>query len=312
VESATGVTLSRAQGAEIESRQIPGVSLFVTDFRDFEPVAPFDAVISICMMEHIATPEEARAGRHIDLYRDYFRRVHAWTTPGAWVSLQTIIRDRVPRDPQDLRDVVWVTRHIFPGGLSLRIEDVILSVGPYWEIMQMQTRREDYGKTCECWLSRLRGHEGHIRRNWGDAVFEDYERYLGNCVRSFARRYQSLAQFALKRIDSNWEDSTVMHKMSEREIRDTIGGVVARFAPRKSRVFQDASGERITLSALGLDSMAILELVMEIEKATGVTFDDHELVRIDDLVGLVRLVESKQGNKSYRSDSDARLGDDKW
>ena len=89
------------------------------------------------------------------------------------------------------------------GGLSLRMEDVIQSVGPYWEITQMRTRREDYRKTCECWLNRLRKHEGHIRRNWGNTVFEDYERYLAICVRSFARRYQSLAQFTLKRIDAN-------------------------------------------------------------------------------------------------------------
>ena len=201
VRSATGITLSRAQGEEIEKRAIPGVSLRVTDYRQFEPAALFDAVISICMMEHIATPDEARAGRHIDLYRDYFRRVHAWTTPGAWFSLQTILRDRVPRDPQDLRDVVWVTHHIFPGGLSLRMEDVVQSVSPYWEIIEVRTRREDYRRTCECWLSRLRGHEAHIRRNWGDAVFEDYDRYLRTCVNAFAKRYQSLAQFALKRID---------------------------------------------------------------------------------------------------------------
>lgn len=102
----------------------------------------------------------------------------------------------------------------------------------------------------------------------------------------------------------------VIHRMSEREIRDAIGGVVTRFAPRKSRVLQEASGERIALSALGLDSMTILELVMEIEKATGVTFDDHELVRIDDLMGLVRLIEFKQGRSRDRSDSDAWLGDD--
>jgi cyclopropane-fatty-acyl-phospholipid synthase len=201
VWSATGLTLSRAQGAEIEKRQIPGVSLLVKDYRDFEPAAPFDAVISICMMEHVATPEQAREGRHIELYRDYFRRVHAWTTPGAWFSLQTILRDRVPRDPQDLRDVVWVTREIFPGGLSLRLEDVVRSVGPYWEIIAVHTRRDDYQRTCESWLSRLRGHEAHIRDTWGDAVFEDYDRYLRTCVMSFAKRYQSLAQFALKRID---------------------------------------------------------------------------------------------------------------
>jgi cyclopropane-fatty-acyl-phospholipid synthase len=201
VRQATGITLSRAQGAEIERRQIPGLSLTVGDYRDFNPAERFDAVISICMMEHIATPAQARAGEHLELYRDYFRRVHRWTTPGSWFGLQTILRDRVPRDPDDLRDVAWVTTDIFPGGISLRLEDVVRSVSPYWEIMEVRLRREHYQRTCQIWRERLLAHEGQVRRTWGDRVFEDYDRYLRTCVRSFERHYQSLAQFSLRRID---------------------------------------------------------------------------------------------------------------
>jgi cyclopropane-fatty-acyl-phospholipid synthase len=201
VRQATGITLSVAQGTEIRERALPGVEVVVGDYRDYVPSVTYDAVISICMMEHIATPEQARAGQHIELYRDYFRRVHGWTRPGAWFGLQTILRDRLPRDPRDLRDVVWVTEEIFPGGISLRLEDVVRSVGPYWEIMEVQTRREHYQKTCACWLERLRRHERKICDTWGRQLFLDYERYLDTCVRSFARHYQSLAQFALRRID---------------------------------------------------------------------------------------------------------------
>jgi cyclopropane-fatty-acyl-phospholipid synthase len=201
VKECTGITLSRAQHAEIERRAIPGVKAHCVSYLDFQPEEKFDAVTSICMMEHIATPEQARAGEHIALYRDYFRRVWEWTNPGAHFGLQTILRNRVPRNRDHLRDVGWVTREIFPGGLSLRLEDVVMAVNPYWEILEIQTRREHYGKTCAEWLRRLRHHEAEIRERWGGKVFEDYDRYLSTCVTAFENHYQSLAQYVLRRID---------------------------------------------------------------------------------------------------------------
>ena len=201
VKDATGITLSRSQHAEIERRNMAGAKAYVCDYRDFEPEEKFDAVISICMMEHIATPEEAREGKHIAAYRDYFKRAWQWTNPGSWFGLQTILRNRVPRNKKDLEDIGFVTYKIFPGGLSLRLEDVIKAVNPYWEVMEVQTRREHYGKTCAEWQRRLRLNEDLIRSKWGDEVYDDYDRYLGTCVTGFDKHYQSLAQYALRRID---------------------------------------------------------------------------------------------------------------
>ena len=201
VKEAVGITLSREQHREITERGLPRASAMVTDYRDFRPDEKFDAVISICMMEHIATPEEVRDGEHIRAYRDYFKKAHQWTNPGAWFGLQTILRNRVPRNRQHLRDLGWVTTDIFPGGLSLRLEDIIQAVNPYWEVMEVQTRREHYEKTCAEWLRRMRHHEELIRSKWGDKVFDDYDRYLSTCVTAFQNHYQSLAQYALRRID---------------------------------------------------------------------------------------------------------------
>ncbi len=67
--------------------------------------------------------------------------------------------------------------------------------------MEIQTQREHYGKTCAEWLRRLRHHEGLIRERWGDTVFDDYDRYLRTCVTGFEKHDQSLAQYALRRID---------------------------------------------------------------------------------------------------------------
>src|SRR5690606_20762038 len=123
-----------------------------------------------------------------------------WTNPGAHFALQTILRNRVPRIKQDLVDINWLTYAIFPGGLSLRLEDVVKAVNPYWEIKHIRVDRVDYQKTCAEWLRRMRDHETTVRAQWGDQVFDDYDRYLRTCVRGFEMHYQSLARYELHRI----------------------------------------------------------------------------------------------------------------
>jgi len=202
VAEAHGITLSSAQADYCKTHAVEGMSASLCNYLDYEPPTRFDSVLCICMMEHIATPEQAREGAHIQRYRDFFRRVHSWTESEAWFGLQVILRDRVPRAGGDLQNVNWTTHNIFPGGLSLRIEDVVRAVGPYWEIMEIRTRRSDYQKTTSAWLDRLIANEGLIRERWGLHAFEDYRRYLGTCVRAFEERYQSLGQFSLRRINS--------------------------------------------------------------------------------------------------------------
>lgn len=201
VKRAVGVTLSSAQAAEVNERKLPGVQCIDADFMKWETDDKFDAVISICMMDHLCSPEEARKGKAVDIYREYFRRVHALTKPGSWFGLQTILRNRTPRRGKDLEDVFFVTKEIFPGGLNPRLEDIIQAVNPYWEVMSVYQRREHYGRTTGEWLNRLRQHESTIRDKWGDKVFDDYERYLDTCVRCFDKHYSSLAQYELRRID---------------------------------------------------------------------------------------------------------------
>lgn len=201
VRDVHGITLSSAQHAEIKRRAIPGVTASCVSYLDYQPPVKFDSIISICMMEHIVTPAEARAGKAIDMYRNYFRLAHSWTKPGAWFGLQTILRNRVPRIAADVRDIGWVTYEIFPGGITPRLEEIISAVNPYWEVIEVKTRRLDYKRTCEHWLQRLRKHEELIKERWGKKLFTDYERYLSTCVRGFELHYQSLAQYSLQRID---------------------------------------------------------------------------------------------------------------
>lgn len=201
VKDVTGITLSRAQYCEIQAKSIPGLSVECASYTDYQPKEKFDGVISIGMFEHVATPEQARTGEHISIYRDYFRRVWEWTNPGSWFALQSVISFRVPRNRHAVREISWVTSTIFPGAITPRLEAIVASVNPYWEVMQVKTRREHYAKTTAEWLRRLKSHEALIRQRWGDEKFDEYDRYLSACVMAFEKGYQSLVQIALRRVD---------------------------------------------------------------------------------------------------------------
>jgi cyclopropane-fatty-acyl-phospholipid synthase len=196
-----GFTLSTAQWEYCVGRKIPRATLSCENYLDYQPARKFDAVMSICMIEHVATPEETREGKHLDLYRDYFRRAWEWTRPGARFGLQTITRNRVPRSRNDLDDLRHATYLIFPGGITPRVEDIVIAVNPYWEVMECHGMREHYQRTTEHWRTRLRDHQPAIRERWGDAVFEDYNRYLTTCITAFEKDWQSLHQWSLRRLD---------------------------------------------------------------------------------------------------------------
>ena len=201
VREVHGITLSEAQYAEIRRRRLPRVTASCVDYHDYTPPVRFDTIMSICMIEHVCTPRQARAGEAVALYQDFFRRAWEWSRPGAHFALQCILRDRAPRLAADIRDIGWVTYEIFPGGITPRLEDIVVAISPYWEILEVRTRREDYHRTCEHWRGRLRGHEQRIRERWGERLYADYDRYLTTCIRAFEMRYQSMAQWSLRRID---------------------------------------------------------------------------------------------------------------
>jgi cyclopropane-fatty-acyl-phospholipid synthase len=201
VKRAVGVTLSTEQAKEVNDRKIPNAQCVGADFMKWETKEKFDGLVSICMIDHLCSPQEARLGKAVDIYRQYFKKCHELTNKGAQFGLQAILRNRTPRIKKDLEDVYFCTHVIFPGGLNPRLEDIIQAVNPYWEVMQVNSRREHYQRTTNEWLRRMRDHETVIRQKWGDKVFDDYDRYLSTCVRAFEMHYSSLAQFELRRID---------------------------------------------------------------------------------------------------------------
>ena len=198
VKRAHGVTLSRQQHDEIMARKLPGVSTWCIDYREHNPTEKYDSLVSIEMIDHLVSPAQQKEGLAIPIYREYFNTLAKWVKPGACFGFQAILRDRVPRTRADLEDLKFTADVIFPGGLNPRLEELISAAGMSWEILQVNTRREDYGKTTAEWHRRFKLHAKEIRAKWGDTVYANYDRYLSTCVRGFENHWASDVQMKLK------------------------------------------------------------------------------------------------------------------
>ena len=207
VERSHGITLSNAQNAEIMSRKLPGVQTWSISYQEFQPKEIYDALVSIEMIDHLVSPAQQQAGEAIPIYRDYFNTLAKWVKPGACFGFQAILRDRVPRTRKDLEDLKFTADVIFPGGLNPRLEELVTACGQSWEVVQLVTRREDYGKTTAEWLRRFRLNEKKIMESgWGgkkmsngETVWVNYDRYLSTCVRAFENHWSSDVQMQLRK-----------------------------------------------------------------------------------------------------------------
>ena len=135
-----------------------------------------------------------------EIYRTYFAKAAMWVKPGACFGFQAILRNRVPRTRADLADLQFTADVIFPGGLNPRLEELVAAVNPHWEIVDLRTQRDSYGKTTGEWLRRMKLHEPAIRAKYGDKLYDDYDRYLSTCVRAFNAHWSSDVQMKLRKI----------------------------------------------------------------------------------------------------------------
>ncbi|MEM6930222.1 MAG: class I SAM-dependent methyltransferase [Myxococcota bacterium] len=202
IKEAHGITLSTEQLKYCEERGLPveKAKFWLQDYALFEPPVKYDGLVSVEMIDHLCSPAQAREGKAVALYREYFDKLAEWVEPGACFGFQAILRNRVPRTKKDLEDLKFTADIIFPGGLNPRIEELVLAINPSWELERMIMRRRSYGKTTAEWYRRMQEHEDHIRATWGDKVYDDYDRYLSTCVKAFDLHWSGDVQMKLRRI----------------------------------------------------------------------------------------------------------------
>jgi cyclopropane-fatty-acyl-phospholipid synthase len=198
VEHAVGLTLSDAQAEYVQTIAPSNVEVLVRSWSDYEPAAPFDAIISIGAFEHFArqglSPEE-----QIEAYRRFFRACRTWLKPGGRLSLQTIAYGDIPRD-RPLRDR-FIVDDVFPESELPRLADIARAAEMELEIERMRSDRSDYVKTLRAWFDRLRARRADAVAVSSEEVVARCERYLRMFAYSMELGAFTLLRLTMRRID---------------------------------------------------------------------------------------------------------------
>ncbi len=101
-----GITLSEEQKAFVDARDLPGVTVSLTDYRDV--IGRYDAVASIEMVEAVGA----------EFWPAYLRAVGAALKPGGHAAIQLISIDDAIFEAY-ASSVDFIQRYIFPGGMLI-------------------------------------------------------------------------------------------------------------------------------------------------------------------------------------------------
>jgi cyclopropane-fatty-acyl-phospholipid synthase len=164
-----GVTLSSAQVAACRRH---GLDVRLYDARQVtrDSFGPFDAVASLGAFEHFCSPDDYRAGRQEEIYRELFARIASMLPTEGRFYLQTMVfgRNMVPAEQIDVdalralpaRDsdawYIALMGRQFPGSwLPFGQEQIIRSAEPHFGLVSSTSGRLDYIETIRQWNQRI-------------------------------------------------------------------------------------------------------------------------------------------------------------
>jgi cyclopropane-fatty-acyl-phospholipid synthase len=159
-----GVALSSAQVAACRRH---GLDVHLKDARtvDSGSYGRFDAVASLGAWEHFCSPEEYRAGRQEEIYRELFANAASVLPQSGRFYLQTMVFGRnmialdevsehAPRDSDAF--ILFLLGCQFPGSwLPTGLEQIVRCAEPHFRLVESSSGRLDYIETITQWSKRI-------------------------------------------------------------------------------------------------------------------------------------------------------------
>lgn len=164
-----GVTLSSAQVAACRRHGLD-VHLFDARRVSRESFGPFDAVASLGAFEHFCSPEDYRAGRQEQVYRELFTRIASLLSGEGRLYLQTMVfgRNMIPPEQIDIETLralpprdsdAWYLALMgrqFPGSwLPFGQQQIVGCAQPFFRLVSSSNGRLDYIETIRQWNARI-------------------------------------------------------------------------------------------------------------------------------------------------------------
>jgi cyclopropane-fatty-acyl-phospholipid synthase len=189
LDGAVGLTLSVAQAEWLQERPIPGVEVRVETWRDHDPHAAYDAIVTYGAFEHFAR-DGSTSDQRVGAYRAFFARCFGWLPPGGRLGLETIAHDDAPdtaaplgRGP--LGDFVL---DLYPESISPHLCELVLGFEPYFLVRVLRSDARDFARTCRDWLRGLTEHSADCRDLVGAETYRRFKTYLAASEVQFRMR----------------------------------------------------------------------------------------------------------------------------
>jgi cyclopropane-fatty-acyl-phospholipid synthase len=175
---ALGITLSESQAAEARARVAAAgladrVHVHVADYRELRE-APFDAIASIGMVEHVG----------VDLLGTYARRLAELVRPGGRILNHGIVRLR----PAPRSDRTFIARYVFPDGELHPLSAVVTAFERAGlEPRDVEALREHYPLTLRAWSRNLARHREAAIARAGRERERVWRLYMAGAALAFER-----------------------------------------------------------------------------------------------------------------------------
>jgi cyclopropane-fatty-acyl-phospholipid synthase len=191
---ATGITLSQPQ-ADLANEYIASAGLadrcrvWVRDYREVDPVDPYDALVSVGMFEHVG---EA-------LLPTYFQLAHALLKPGG-VFLNHGIANTVADQP--VNGPSFSDTYVFPDGELVPISTTVRAAeGAGFEVRDVESLREHYALTLRHWVRRLEANHEQALEHVDEPTYRVWRLFMSGSAHGFAVGRLNLYQTLLVKPD---------------------------------------------------------------------------------------------------------------
>ena len=168
---AHGVTLSRAQ-ADWAAARIKQLGLDdrcrveYRDFRDLPEDARYDKIAAVGVIEHVG----------IANYPAFFARVHTMLRDGGFFLNHGITHNFYWKKTSQSD---FLFRYVFPNGELAGITEMLVEMErAHFEILDVESLRAHYARTCRHWVERLRARADEARRIVGERIYRTWLLYL--------------------------------------------------------------------------------------------------------------------------------------
>jgi cyclopropane-fatty-acyl-phospholipid synthase len=177
----SGVRFTGITNSEVSQSYLKGklanfgdrFDIVLTDFYDFEPKEPFDAIVIMGVIEHL--PD----------YEHVLKKVYRLLKPGGRVFLD----GSAAKKKYELS--TFMVRHFYPGNHSCLVLDDFLNKlsKTDFELMEVHNDRWSYSLTFKQWALNLEANKDYVQRAFGDFEFRKFRLFLWGGAYEFARNH---------------------------------------------------------------------------------------------------------------------------